>query len=127
MLELARQYGHGPVQSHDIAQKQGIPEPYLNQLLTQLRKAGLIVSRRGPGGGHSLARPANEVTIAELITALEGSLWPIEEGTEQRRTTCYALRELLQELSQQAEQLLRSRTLADLLERERRRAYVYHI
>lgn len=126
MLELAKQYGRGPVQSHDIATNQDIPEPYLNQLLTQLRKAGLITSRRGPGGGHCLARPANEITVAELITALEGSLWPSEDGTEPRRS-CHSLQELLQELYQQTEQVLRSCSLADLLERERRRAYVYHI
>lgn len=127
MLELARQYGRGPVQSHDIATSQGIPEPYLNQLLTQLRKAGLITSRRGPGGGHSLARPAAEITAAQLVTALEGSLWPTDEGTDQRRSTCHALHELLQDLYQQTEQVLRKCTLADLLERERRRAFVYHI
>lgn len=127
MLELARQYGSGPVQSHDIATSQDIPEPYLNQLLTQLRKAGLITSRRGPGGGHALARPASEVTVAELIVALEGSLWPTDEGADQRRSSCQALHELLRELYQQTEQVLRSCTLADLLERERRRAFVYHI
>lgn len=127
MLELARHYGQGPLQSHDIATSQDIPEPYLNQLLTQLRKAGLIASRRGPGGGHSLARPANEMTVAELIAALEGSLWPTEDGNDQRRLPCQALHELLQELYQQTEQVLRSCTLADLLERERRRAFVYHI
>lgn len=127
MLELAQQFGQGPVQSHDIATRQDVPEPYLNQLLTQLRKAGLIVSRRGPGGGHSLARPASDITVAELIIALEGSLWPVDEGTDQRRPTCYALRELWQELGQQTEQILRSYSLAHLLEREHRRAFVYHI
>lgn len=127
MLELSQQHGRGPVQSHEIAERQDIPEPYLNQLLTQLRKAGLIVSRRGPGGGHYLARPATEITVAELIIALEGSLWPVEEGPEPRRSTCLALRELWQELSQETERILRSRTLADLLEREHQRAFVYHI
>jgi len=128
MLELAQQYGRGPVQSHDIASSQDIPEPYLNQLLTQLRKAGLISSRRGPGGGHCLAKPASEVTVAELIVALEGSLWPTDDTADpQRRPSCHALHELLQELYRQSEQVLRSCTLADLLEREHRRAFVYHI
>lgn len=127
MLELAQQHGRGPVQSHEIAARQDIPEPYLNQLLTQLRKAGLIVSRRGPGGGHCLARTAGEINVAELIVALEGSLWPVEEGNETRRSTCYALRELWQELSHETERILRSYTLADLLEREHQRAFVYHI
>ncbi len=127
MLELARHYGRGPVQSHDIATSQDIPEAYLNQLLTQLRKAGLITSRRGPGGGHSLARPASEITVAELITALEGTLWPTDETGTPRRPSCFALHELMKDLYQQTEQVLRAYTLADLLDRERQRAYVYHI
>lgn len=126
MLELAQNYGHGTVQSHDIATRQEIPEPYLNQLLTQLRKAGLIQSRRGPGGGHCLARPAGEITLAELVFALEGS--PADEdGAEPRRASCYALRELWHDVNRQIEETLRSRTLADLLERERRRAFTYSI
>jgi Rrf2 family iron-sulfur cluster assembly transcriptional regulator len=127
MLELAKQYGRGPVQSHDIATNQDVPEPYLNQLLTQLRKAGLIVSRRGPGGGHCLALPATEITIAQLIAALEGPLTSAEEPGEPRRATCLALKELWQEIDQQIDQILRSRSLADLVERERSRTFVYHI
>src|SRR5216684_1362974 len=118
MLELAQEYGRGTVQSHEIATRQDIPEPYLNQLLTQLRKAGLIASRRGPGGGHALARPSNEITLSELVAALEGPLTTNGEG-EGRAHECVALRELWQEVNQQIEQVLRSRTLADLAERER--------
>jgi Rrf2 family protein len=127
MLELAEQAGQGTIQSHDIATRQDIPEPYLNQLLTQLRKAGLIASRRGPGGGHALARPSNEITLADLITALEGPLSSTDEGGEARRSSCASLREVWQEVNQQVEQVLRSRTLADLVERERRRAFTYYI
>ena len=125
MLELARLNGQGPVQSHDIATRQEVPEPYLNQLLTQLRKAGLITSRRGPGGGHCLARLPGDITLAELIGALEGPLGG-EDG-DQRRLPCQALREIWGELNQQVETSLRSYTLADLLERERRRAFTYYI
>ena len=75
MIDLAQHAGLGPVQSHDIAERQDVPEPYLNQLLTLLRKAGLIASRRGPGGGHFLAKPATRITLAEVVTALEGPVW----------------------------------------------------
>lgn len=126
MLELAQNYGHGTVQSHDIATRQDIPEPYLNQLMTQLRKAGLVHSRRGPGGGHCLARSPGEINLAELVVALEGPLSP-EDDAEPRRSTCHAMRELWQEVNHQAEQILRSKTLADLLERERRRSFTYYI
>ncbi len=127
MLELAHEYGRGTIQSHEIATRQDIPEPYLNQLLTQLRKAGLITSRRGPGGGHCLARPASEVNLADLITALEGPLTPSDDGGEGRHGACFALREVWTEVNKQVEQILRSRTLADLAEREKRRSFTYYI
>ena len=73
LVDLAEHFGEGPVQSRDIAQRQAIPEPYLDQLLTILRKAGLIHSRRGPQGGHILAREPGEVSLSEVVAALEGS------------------------------------------------------
>jgi len=57
MMELAQRYGEGYVQSSTIAEVRDVPENYLYQLLITLRKAGLIRSRRGPKGGHMLARP----------------------------------------------------------------------
>ncbi|MBI2939579.1 MAG: Rrf2 family transcriptional regulator [Chloroflexi bacterium] len=129
MLDLARFIGQGPVQSHDIAVRQDIPEPYLNQLLTLLRKAGLINSRRGPGGGHALARPPSEINLGEVVLALEGpvlaSLEPSSEGA--RRSTCFALRQVMQEVDDVAQQVLARVSLADLLDRERRRTFNYYI
>ena len=55
LVELAMHYGEGPVQTAEIAYKQGIPEAYLDQLMTTLNKFGFVVSRRGPQGGHRLA------------------------------------------------------------------------
>jgi len=129
MLDLARQAGQGPVQSHDIAVRQDVPEPYLNQLLTLLRKAGLINSRRGPGGGHTLARPATDITLADLVAALEGPAWPSGDGSGSgtRRSACQALHEVWQEVEQVTQQVLQRVTLADLLERERQRTFTYHI
>ncbi|MBI2886281.1 MAG: Rrf2 family transcriptional regulator [Chloroflexi bacterium] len=74
LVDLAEHYGQGPVQSRDIAERQYIPEPYLDQLLTTLRKAGFIHSRRGPQGGHALARNPASINLSEVITTLEGSL-----------------------------------------------------
>src|SRR6185312_2334417 len=56
LLELAQRRGQGPIQSRDIAERQGIPDAYLNQLLLTLRKAGIVQSVRGPAGGHLLAK-----------------------------------------------------------------------
>src|SRR5215212_7262586 len=74
IVELARHYSRGPLQSADIAVRQAIPEAYLEQLLTILRKGGLIRSTRGPHGGHELARPPDQISLADVIMALEGPL-----------------------------------------------------
>ena len=72
LLELAQRRGQGPIQSREIAERQDIPDAYLNQLLLTLRKAGIVQSVRGPAGGHLLARAPERVTLAEVIGALEG-------------------------------------------------------
>ena len=72
LIDLAL-HAHGlPVQSHDIAARQGIPESYLNQLLILLRRAGLIRSVRGPQGGHQLSRATHTITLADIVGALDG-------------------------------------------------------
>jgi Rrf2 family transcriptional regulator, cysteine metabolism repressor len=72
LIDLALHASGMPVQSHDIATRQGIPESYLNQLLILLRRAGLIRSLRGPQGGHQLARPPRAISIADVVAALDG-------------------------------------------------------
>ncbi len=72
LVDLALHAGGPPVQSHEIAMRQGIPESYLNQLLILLRRGGLIRSVRGPQGGHLLARGAGAVTLADVVRALDG-------------------------------------------------------
>ena len=80
LLDLALHGQVGPSLSRDTAQRQGIPETYLNQLLLQLRRGGLVASVRGPRGGHLLARPADEITMLEIVEALEGPLVVVPEG-----------------------------------------------
>ncbi len=72
LIDLALHASGPPVQSHDIATRQGIPESYLNQLLILMRRAGLIRSLRGPQGGHQLARPPGAISIAAIVAALDG-------------------------------------------------------
>ena len=62
----------------EIAEHDGMPLAYLEHLVARLRKAGLIDSRRGSRGGYMLARPAEQITMAEVVEALEGSIAPIE-------------------------------------------------
>src|SRR5438552_4239125 len=65
MVEIARWYGERPVHATEIAQRQGIPEPYLEQLLLALRRAALVRSYRGPGGGYTLTRPPAANSLAD--------------------------------------------------------------
>ena len=84
MVELARRAGESAdgaepvVPLAEIAEHDGMPLAYLEHLVARLRKAGLIDSRRGSRGGYLLARPAREITMAEVVEALEGSIAPIE-------------------------------------------------
>jgi Rrf2 family cysteine metabolism transcriptional repressor len=78
MVELARRAGGEPIPLAEIAANDGLPLAYLEHLVARLRKAGLVDSRRGSRGGYMLARPAGEITMAEVVEALEGSIAPIE-------------------------------------------------
>jgi Rrf2 family protein len=78
MVELARGAGDDPVPLAEIADRGGLPLAYLEHLVARLRKADLVASRRGSRGGYMLARPAAEITMAEVVEALEGSIAPIE-------------------------------------------------
>jgi Rrf2 family transcriptional regulator, cysteine metabolism repressor len=78
MVELARRPGDEPVPLAEIAEHDGLPLAYLEHLVARLRKAGLVDSRRGSRGGYLLARPAPEISMADVVEALEGSIAPIE-------------------------------------------------
>ena len=78
MVELGKRNGDSPVSLADIAEADGLPLAYLEHLVARLRKAGLVESRRGARGGYLLARPADKITMAEIVEALEGSIAPIE-------------------------------------------------
>jgi Rrf2 family cysteine metabolism transcriptional repressor len=78
MVELARRTGDDPIPLAEIASHDGLPLAYLEHLVARLRKAGLVDSRRGSRGGYMLARPAAQITMAEVVEALEGSIAPIE-------------------------------------------------
>lgn len=132
LLELAQRRGQGPIQSREIAERQQIPEAYLNQLLLTLRKAGIVRSVRGPAGGHLLAHSPDRVTLAEVVGALEGL--PASSGdhptvTTEDTTDQWAVRWLCRELDSVVTCLLRGVTLETLLDQKRAReeALTYHI
>lgn len=92
MLELAHHYENGPVRLSDVAESQGISLKYLEQLVIPLKKAGFVHSARGPKGGHTLAKPPQEVTLGEIVSVLEGDLnltpCVVDPGTCDRSASC---------------------------------------
>ena len=78
MTHLAGTEAGRPVSLGSIAEAEGLPLAYLEHLVQRLRKQGLVESRRGAHGGYTLSRPAGEITMAEVVSALEGHLAPIE-------------------------------------------------
>jgi len=120
MLDLALHYDNGPITLADISQRQGISLSYLEQLFSKLRKNELVDSTRGPGGGYRLSRNANDIAVAQVITA-------VDEKVESTRcgglANCHddhqcLTHELWTELSAQIHGFLMSISLGQLVERE---------
>ncbi len=74
MMELALRHKKGPVTLADISVEQSISVSYLEQLFARLRNSGLVTGMRGPGGGYCLRRPASEITIAEILSAVDDAM-----------------------------------------------------
>jgi Rrf2 family protein len=85
VVDLASHPGAGAIQSREIATRQGIPESYLDQLLSALRRAGLVRSIRGAAGGYTLGKAANLITVGDVIRAFEGA--PFSSDLASRRAT----------------------------------------
>jgi Rrf2 family cysteine metabolism transcriptional repressor len=118
VLDLAERYGQGPIQSEAIAKRQGISEAYLDQLLTLLRRAGLVRSVRGPRGGHQLTRPAGEISLMEVLTALEGSFLQVGPEGNQVLPSVRVQQEVWQKVRNEVQKIMESTSVHDLLERE---------
>ncbi len=123
LIELTHHFGEPrPTQSGEIAARQNIPESYLEQLLTTLRRAGFIRSVRGPQGGHALVRDPGELRVSEVIEALEGSILPIDcldDGSPCSKSGGCAQREMWQTVREAILNVLDSTTIGDLAERDR--------
>jgi Rrf2 family protein len=84
--ELAAAAGQGPIKGDQIARAQGIPLKFLLNILTELRHARIVQSHRGAEGGYELARPASEITLAEVIRAVEGPLANVHDARPEELT-----------------------------------------
>ncbi len=118
MLDLALNAGDGPVTLAAIARRQGISLSYLEQLFTRLRKRELVVSARGPGGGYSLYKPAHEIAVGDVITAVDEKV--DAAGCNDRRNCDSDARclthDLWHELSNNIRDFLNDISLGELLE-----------
>jgi len=131
MLDLAQRYGTGLAQTAEIAGRQQIPESYLEQLLTTVRKAGLIRSVRGPAGGHELARAPTAISLGDVLDALEGvnsAASCMEDGRCSVSEAC-VLQDVWCEVVESYRRHVHSISIAELLERsaERESRSMYHI
>ena len=109
--------------AQEISEEQDIPPHYLKQILSRLRAAGLVRSTRGPTGGHSLARSADEISVGEVVRCLEGSVSGVEGILAMAcnigvgPSHC-VIKELLLEVKRLVEDLLDETSLARMAERQ---------
>lgn len=120
ILELAVEYGNGPLQIKTIAKREDISNKYLEQLIAMLKASGLVRSIRGPKGGYELTRPPGDVKLSEVFTTLEGPVVTVEclEHPEfcPRCTECVT-RDVWAQMQSAIMGVLESMTLQDLVDK----------
>ena len=119
MAELTKTYGRGPVPLSEVAQAQEISLDYLEQVIPDLRDAGLLTSTRGAKGGYELARPPEEITIGDVLRALDGDILPVQCVGDEckepcKRTNDCGARTVWQLVHDQIQHTLNNMRLADL-------------
>jgi Rrf2 family protein len=109
----------GPTSVRDIAERTGLPQPYLEQILLALKGAGLVRSKRGVGGGYVLARAAEDITLADIVSAVDGPIvagdfgLPHQDGACDHEGQCVLLA-LWGDVGEQMRRQLAAVTLADV-------------
>jgi Rrf2 family protein len=137
MIELAANCESGrPVQVGTVAEAHGLSQRFLVQILLELKSAGLVTSVRGAKGGYQLARRPDEISLADVINAIDGSaLAPVRRISPQRRApvatstspSAEALQSVWRDLHAEQVRLLNATTFADLLRRSRQESLSYQI
>jgi Rrf2 family protein len=87
-LFLARETASGPVLGADIAEREGVPKPFLDQILLELKHHGIVDTRRGKGGGYLLGRRPQDISLGEIVRILDGPLAPIPCVSETAYRRC---------------------------------------
>ena len=123
-LHLARKQGGVPLPARDVAQSEGLPTDYVEQILLKLRRAGVVKSTRGARGGYVLAREPAEISVKDVIEAAEHHTFevncdvrPIDPARCSRGSSC-SIRPVWRALQQRIDDLLDSVSLAELLREE---------
>ena len=125
MMDLAMSYGNGAILLKDVAKRQNVSLKYLEQLVTPLRAAGLLRGVRGARGGYSLAKAPEEISLSEIVRALEGSprAGGMRRQTRNRVAICSgcgcATHELWRDIYDAINNILDNKTLRDLADRQR--------
>ena len=138
VLDLALANGTDPVQAKAIADRQGIPLRFLEQILSALRHAGLVESSRGAHGGYRLAKPADEIRVGDVIQAVDGPIAMTTRalprhgnGNGHRTRHGSIVQGVWKEVKDKVLETMNRTTLADLCRRardlEEQRALMYHI
>ncbi len=120
LIELARSEDGGPLSVRAIAEEREIPESFLEQLFASLRRAAIVSSKRGPRGGFTLSRPAEEITALDIVEALEGPLRPsmcAATAACERQGSCAAVW-VWDEVTDAVRETLAGFTLAELARRQ---------
>ena len=122
MLELALHYGEGPVLLKDIAERQGISEKYLWQLINPLKTTGLVNSLRGAHGGYVLGKSPEAISLKAILQVLEGPLCLVDcvdnPSLCNRANSCIS-RDVWGEASKNMQQTLEDTTLAAMVEKQK--------
>jgi Rrf2 family protein len=114
----------GPTSVRDIADRTGLPQPYLEQILLALKGAGLVRSKRGVGGGYVLARPPSEITLSQIVSAVDGPIAagdfgrPHENGACEHEGQCILLG-VWEQVGEHMREHLESFTIADMVRQAR--------
>ncbi|MHB1931043.1 MAG: RrF2 family transcriptional regulator [Acidimicrobiales bacterium] len=122
LLSLALHADEQPTSVRDIAERTGLPQPYLEQILLALKGAGIVRSKRGVGGGYVLARPVGDITLGEIVSAVDGPIVAGDFGEPHQNGACdhegqCSLLALWAEVGDHMRRHLDSFTLADMVRR----------
>jgi Rrf2 family protein len=121
MLDLAVNFSKNPVLLRDIAKRQGLSQKYLEQLISALRKAGLVRSIRGARGGYVLAKPPSEIRLSEIMDVLEGSMAPVDCVDDPQvcsRASFCVTRDIWVKVKEAIDNIFESITLQELVEKQ---------